>query len=138
MEFKEQVDFITEYFPIASAQAKTDHIRIALSVQAMVVALNLNDGDMIVSARNLFNITGISTVTRGMKYASDVLGVIDSGRGRRTYVAEGGRDRARQGLLAQVTDIDLRCAVKRAKILSLDKGGLLELLDEQWEQIDDQ
>ena len=137
MEFKEQVDFITEYYPIASAQAKTDHIRIALSVQAMVVALDLKDGDMLVSARSLFNITGITTIARGMKYAGDTLGITTSGSGRRTYVAEGGIDRARQGLLAQVADIDLRCAVKRAKILSLDKGGLLELLDEQWERTDD-
>ena len=53
MEFNKQVEFIAEYFPIASAQTKHDYVRMALSIQAMIVALDLKDGDRIVSARLL-------------------------------------------------------------------------------------
>ena len=137
MEMINQAEFIEHYYPIA-AQSNNDFVRIALSIQAMIVALDLSDGDMIISNRGLAMIDiGTSTIARGMRYATEVLQVTVSSSGKRVIVAEGGRKRAGDNLLSQIEDIDLFCAIKRAKMLGIRKSRFMAIVEEKWREIND-
>ena len=135
-ELMEQAQFIEQYFPIA-AQSNNDFVRVALSIQAMIVALDLVDGDMIISNRGLAIDVGTSTIARGMRYATEVLKVTVSSSGKRVIVAEGGRKKARQNVFEQMRDVDIMCAIQRAKILEFDLSELCEAVEEKWREMND-
>ena len=83
MQFDKQIEFIREYYG-APAHTGDSYIKIALTLQAMVVALDLKDGDLVVTGRELESAVnaGISTVSRAALYAKDILCILDSGTGR--------------------------------------------------------
>ena len=135
-ELTEQAEFIENYFPIA-AQSNNDFVRVALSIQAMIVALDLVDGDMIISNRGLAIDVGTSTIARGMRYATEVLKVTVSSSGKRVIVAEGGSKRAARNILSQIEDVDLLCAIERAKILGIRKSRFAAIVEEKWREMND-
>lgn len=133
---KEQAQFIAEYFPIANVQSSNDYIRVAMSIQAMIVALNLKDGDLIVGSRALVAVAGATTISRGMVYAGE-MGITVSGTGKRTRVAEGGSQIARDNLFSQIEVVDIFCIVNRAKALGMKKANLLGLVGEKWDNMEE-
>ena len=136
-ELMEQAQFIKQYFPLAT-QSDNDFVRVALSIQAMIVAMGLNDGDMIISNRGLAAIdVGTSTIARGMRYATEVLKVTVSSSGKRVIVAEGGSKRAARNILSQIEDVDLLCAIERAKILGIRKSRFAAIVEEKWSEMND-
>ena len=133
----EQAQFIEQYYALAT-QGNNDFMRVALSIQAMIVALDLSDGDMIISNRGLAAIdVGTSTIARGMRYATEVLKVTVSSSGKRVIVAEGGRKRARQNVYEQMRDVDIFGAIQSASILEYDLSELCEAVEEKWSEMND-